>query len=191
VFLDRDGVINRKMPEGSYIRSEADLQLLPGVPEAIAQLNRAEVRVLVVSNQRGVALGYYTPEAVNKINAGLQAQLKAHAAHVDAFYFCPHDDHECECRKPLPGMFNQSLAQFPEIDPETSVMIGDSLSDIEFGKNLKMRTIWIAGDPSTRRPGWKIASRSATLTCKSLAQAVESLLIGDTADESMRPRFTK
>jgi len=71
VFLDRDGVINQKMPEGEYVRSAADFRLLPGVPAAIARLNRAGVRVIVVSNQRGVALGFYTTEAVDSIHANL------------------------------------------------------------------------------------------------------------------------
>ena len=75
VFLDRDGVLNEKMPEGSYVTSWADFQILPGVPEAIARLNRAGLRVIVVSNQRGIALGLYTAADVDAIHAGFQRIL--------------------------------------------------------------------------------------------------------------------
>jgi len=176
VFLDRDGVINEKMPEGRYVCSESDLRVLPGAPEAIALLNRAGVRVLVVSNQRGIALGLYTPEDVHAIHSSLQRQLQAHGAHIDAFYFCPHDKQTCRCRKPLPGLCEQAIAQFPDINVETSVMIGDSLSDIEFGNRLKMGTIWIAGGPNPRTEGAAIAEQSATWSCSSLSEAVDYLL---------------
>ena len=79
--------------------------------------------------------------------------LKAHGAHVDAFYFCPHDRLECNCRKPLPGMFEQAQLDFPEISATTSAMIGDSLPDIEFGRRLGMRTVFIEGDAERQKPG--------------------------------------
>lgn len=164
------------MPEGHYVRSESDLRVLPGAPQAIARLNRAGVRVLVVSNQRGIALGLYTAEDVHAIHASLQRQLQTHGAHIDAFYVCPHDKGACQCRKPLPGLYEQAAAQFPDIDAGTSAMIGDSLSDIEFGSRLKMRAIWIAGDASTRKPGSELAAQSAMWNCSSLADAVDALL---------------
>jgi D-glycero-D-manno-heptose 1,7-bisphosphate phosphatase len=176
VFLDRDGVINEKMPEGRYVQSEDDLRIVLGAPQAIGKLNRAGIRVLVVSNQRGIALGLYTPEDVHAIHAILQAQLRAQGACIDAFYFCPHDKGACECRKPMPGLYEQATAQFPDIDAETSVMIGDSLSDVEFGNRLKMRTIWIGGDPETRKPGSEMAEHCATWSCSSLVEAVDLLL---------------
>jgi D-glycero-D-manno-heptose 1,7-bisphosphate phosphatase len=176
VFLDRDGVINEKMPEGRYVSSEADFRILPGVPEAIAKLNLAGIRVVVVSNQRGVALGALTSEFVEKIHAMLQEQILEHGAHVDAFYYCPHDKESCSCRKPLPGLFHQAVKDFPEITPEGSVMIGDSLSDIEFGHRIGMRTIWIQGSSSYRKPRWAEAAKLADQSCSSLPQAVEVLL---------------
>ena len=136
VFLDRDGVLNRKMPEGQYVTGWGHFELLDGVPEAIARLNQAGLRVLVVTNQRGVALGLYSAADVDAIHAQLQQTLAQYGAHIDGFYFCPHDKRECNCRKPLPGLFEQAQAQFPEIEPESSLIVGDSLSDIEFGRNL-------------------------------------------------------
>ena len=86
VFLDRDGVLNQKMPEGRYVASWKDFHILPGVPEAIVRLNQAGLRVIVVSNQRGIALGLYTAEDVNEIHSRLQRLLGAHGAHIDAFF---------------------------------------------------------------------------------------------------------
>jgi D-glycero-D-manno-heptose 1,7-bisphosphate phosphatase len=176
IFLDRDGVINRKMPEGRFVTSAAEFQPLPGVPEAIAKLNLAGLRVLVVSNQRGIALGLYTAANVLDIHAAFASQLEAHQAHVDAFYFCPHDKAQCDCRKPLPGLFHQAQADFPDITPETSVIVGDSWSDIEFGRRLGMHTIFIEGDPEHRKPGAEAARDSADLHFASLPEAVDALL---------------
>jgi D-glycero-D-manno-heptose 1,7-bisphosphate phosphatase len=176
VFLDRDGVLNEKMPEGRYVTGWHEFHLLPGVPEAIARLNRAGLRVVVVSNQRGIALGLYTAADVENMHASLQNLLKTRGAHIDAFYFCPHDKQECNCRKPLPGLFEQAAAQFPDLAAETSVMIGDSLSDIEFGHRLGMKTVFIEAAPGRQKPGAHIGAEMADLRCPSLPQAVEILL---------------
>ena len=175
IFLDRDGVVNEKVPEGSFVTRWDDFHLLPGVPEAIARLNRAGMRVLVVSNQRGVALGRYSPEDVAAIHARLQQELAAHGAHVDAFYFCPHDRDMCDCRKPLPGMFEQARRDYPQIEAAASAIIGDSASDIEFGKRLGMRTIFIEGDPAKQKPGTREAGARADARFSSLTEAVDAL----------------
>jgi len=185
VFLDRDGVINRKMPEGQYVKSWLDFEMLPGVAAAIGKLNQAGVGVFVVSNQRGIALGYYTSEDVEAVHEALQRVLKANAAHVDGFYFCPHDREECTCRKPLTGLFERARTEFPQIDPKTSVMIGDSLSDVEFGKRAGMYTVFIVGAPETRSGGAEEAERSADTSCASLADAVDHILRGDHPDRTL------
>jgi D-glycero-D-manno-heptose 1,7-bisphosphate phosphatase len=176
VFLDRDGVLNRKLPEGNYVSSWSDFELLPGVLEAIDKLKSAGLRVLVVSNQRGIALGLYTTEAVRQIHSELQNLLLARRTSIDGFYFCPHNHAECDCRKPMTGLFKRAKADFPEISAETSVMIGDSLSDIEFGRRLGMRTIFIQGDPSRQKPSAKMADELADMRCSSLLEAVDALL---------------
>jgi D-glycero-D-manno-heptose 1,7-bisphosphate phosphatase len=176
IFMDRDGVLNEKMPEGSYVASWADFHLLPGVPEAIGRLNRKGLRVVVVSNQRGIALGLYTAADVDAIHNTFQGILKAHGAHVDGFYFCPHDKGLCNCRKPLAGMFEQAADEFSAITAATSVMIGDSLSDMEFGHRLGMLTVFIDGDPERQQPGAQAARELSDLRFSSLAEAVESLL---------------
>ena len=176
VFLDRDGVLNEKMPEGEYVRSVRDLRVLPGVPEAIARLNRAGLRSIVVTNQRGMALGLYSAADLDAIHAELQKSFAVQGGHIDAFFHCPHDNQECDCRKPLTGLFHQAVAQFPSIDVTTSVMIGDSLSDIEFGRQLGMLTVFVEGDSEDGRPGSAQASETADLRFRSLTEAVDALL---------------
>src|SRR6185312_3724772 len=122
VFLDRDGVINEKAPEGEYVRHVEHLKLLPGVGAAIARLNRAGLRVVVVTNQRGVALGFYSKEDVLQIEAALDTMLSAEGARLEGFYFCPHDEGACDCRKPQAGLFEQARRDFPEILASESVM---------------------------------------------------------------------
>jgi histidinol-phosphate phosphatase family protein len=107
-----------------------EFHVLPGVPEALRRLNEAGMRVIVVSNQRGIALGLYTAADVEAIHADFQRQLNGAGARIDAFFICPHDKGQCNCRKPLPGLFEQAVATFPDITAATSVIIGDSLSDI-------------------------------------------------------------
>jgi len=176
IFLDRDGVLNEKMPEGTYVRSAADFHPLPGAAEAISKLNRAGVRVVVVSNQRGIARGLYTATDVNAIHTAFQKYLEGFGARVDGFYFCPHDKEQCNCRKPLPGLFEQALAEFPQITAAASAMLGDSLSDIEFGRRLGMLTVFIAGEAEHRSPSAEDARALADLRFPSLAEAVEALL---------------
>ena len=176
VFLDRDGVLNRKLPEGRYVTSWSEFQPLPGVAQAIARLNRAGLRVIVVSNQRGIAVGLYTADDVRQIHSALQRWLQPQGAHIDAFYFCPHDEQQCNCRKPLPGLFHQARAEFPDIDAASSIMIGDSLSDIQFGHRLGMRTIFLEGEPGVQKPGVISARRLADLCFPSLSEATDALL---------------
>jgi D-glycero-D-manno-heptose 1,7-bisphosphate phosphatase len=179
VFLDRDGVINRKMPEGQYVKTWNDFHLLPGAAEAIAKLKRAGLLVIVATNQRGIALGLYRAEDVDQIHARLQRELAAQGAQIDGFYICPHDRDTCDCRKPLTGLFDQAKAAFPKILRETSLLIGDSLSDIEFGRNLGMTTIFIEGeakDVEGRNIDNAIAAQLADFCFGSLSEAVDAVL---------------
>jgi histidinol-phosphate phosphatase family protein len=177
VFLDRDGVLNEKMPEGSFVSDWVHFHILPGVVEAIGRLNRAGLRVIVVSNQRGIALGLYSTSDVEIIHRNFQAVLRAQGAHVDGFYYCPHEKHQCNCRKPLSGLFERAVIEFPEITARNSVMIGDSLSDIEFGQRLGMLTVFVDGDPTRQKPGIEAAQKLANLHFRSLFEAVDHLTV--------------
>ncbi len=176
VFLDRDGVLNRKMPEGAYVCDWAQFQWLPGAIEAVARMNRAELTVILVSNQRGIALGLYTPEQLELIHANMQSQLARYGGRLDAIYYCPHDRGECHCRKPETGLFEQAWQRFPQASAQNSLVIGDSLSDIQAGHRLGMKTIFIDGEPDRRKPGSAIAAELADEIAGSLLEAVETHL---------------
>lgn len=120
VFLDRDGVLNQAARPGEYITSCDELIVLPGVPEAVAALNRAGKKVIVVTNQRGVALGLYTLEELALIHAKLTDELASRGAHLDAIYFCPHNKGQCACRKPGTGMFEDAFRDFPGRHPSAA-----------------------------------------------------------------------
>jgi histidinol-phosphate phosphatase family protein len=139
-FLDRDGVINRKAPEGQYITRWEDMEFLPGVAGGITLLKRSGFTVIVVSNQRCVAKGLLTAEGLNQLHERIQAALAAKGAIIDAGFYCPHDvDPPCTCRKPKPGLLFDA-ARMHGIVLDASWMIGDSDSDIDAGKAAGCKT---------------------------------------------------
>jgi D-glycero-D-manno-heptose 1,7-bisphosphate phosphatase len=172
VFLDRDGVINRKPLEGDYIRNWSQFVFLPGVEEAVRTLNRAGKTVSVVTNQRGIALGLYTEQDLADIHHHLQEHFLTNGARIDAFYFCPHDRNQCECRKPGTALLEQAFRDFPNATAQNSLLIGDSLSDIQAAKKMGMRSIFIEGEPDRRKAGAEKAAELADTVCSCLAQAV-------------------
>jgi D-glycero-D-manno-heptose 1,7-bisphosphate phosphatase len=176
VFLDRDGVVNRKQPEGAYVTDWRQFEWLPGAVEAIARLNRAGMTVILVTNQRGIALGLYTHEQVELIHKNMRAHLALHGARVDGIYYCPHDVGECRCRKPDVGLFEQACKDFPLASADNSVVIGDSLSDIQAGQRMGMKTIFIQGEADSQKAGAKVAAESADAVAGSLLEAVEDHL---------------
>jgi D-glycero-D-manno-heptose 1,7-bisphosphate phosphatase len=142
VFLDRDGTINVKAPEGDYVKSWEEFELLPGAVEAVRALRDAGLRVVIVTNQRGIALGRMTEDDLAEIHSRMLEQLGP----VDAVYHCPHDEGECDCRKPLPGMLVRAAEEVPGVDLARSVTIGDSESDMEAGRAAGTRTLLIGRD---------------------------------------------
>ena len=176
VFLDREGILNRKPPEGKYVTSWEQFDPLPGIEQAIARLNRSGRTVIVVTNQRGIALGRMTLADLDTIHKRLRDHLAPYGARLDAIYSCPHDVGQCRCRKPDTGLFEQAFADFPAARPYNSVMIGDSLSDIEAGTRIGMATIFIPGDAVNQQPGSDRAARLATATASSLPDCVDRYL---------------
>ena len=175
-LLDRDGVLNRKPPEGSYISRPEDLELLPGVGEAIRLLNQNEVTVAVLTNQRGVALGLYDQARLGEIHAVLRNELRRERAHLDAIYVCPHDEGQCDCRKPKTGLIRQAFEDFPFATLENSVLIGDSLPDILAGRSFGLRTIFLEGEPGNQKAGAGEAAQLADWQAPDLLAAVRRLL---------------
>lgn len=142
VFLDRDGVINRRLPD-DYVKSWKEFEFLPNVKEALAELSKNNLRLIVITNQRGIALGLMTEQELASIHARMIAELNKAGVKITAIYHCPHDRNQCDCRKPQTGLFLKAKQDFPEIDFARSVMIGDSVSDIEAGLKAGCHTIFI------------------------------------------------
>jgi len=168
VLLDRDGTINVKAPEGSYITAPEQLELLPGAADAIRALNEAGVPVVVVTNQRGIALGHMTEDDLAGVHARLGCLLHQSRARVDGIFYCPHDKGLCQCRKPGTLLLRQAQGQLALDTLANSVMIGDSPSDVEAGRRLGARTILLS-------PGSAAAGTGAEVAI-SLLDAVSRLL---------------
>ena len=177
VFLDRDGVLNQKPSRGKYITRMEELALLPGVEDAIAALNRSGRKVVVLTNQRGIALGLYTQAELDRIHAHLQAQLAVRGGHLDAIYVCPHDAGQCDCRKPLTGLFEQAFRDFPEATPQRSIMVGDSLRDIEAGLRVGMATAMILSDDGEPTAEDDRAAALAQVLARSLSELVDRYFV--------------
>jgi len=168
-FLDRDGVINRKAREGEYVTRWEEMQILPGVSGAIALLNRAGFRVIVVSNQRCVAKGLITTADLEALHRRLCEALARDGATIDAIYYCPHETQPpCRCRKPQPGMLLDA-ARDHDIDLGASWMIGDSKADVEAGKSAGCNTALLTGGERGAREG-------AGTVAASLLEAVQHIL---------------
>jgi len=146
VFLDRDGVICEDV---NYMKNPSQFKLIPGVGSAISLLNDIGLKVVVVSNQSGVARGYLTEEDVKKVNQKMINELGG-SCHIDAIYYCPHHPEmgskaykkECDCRKPNPGML-KFAAQDLNLDLERSFIIGDKMDDILTGYRVGCETILV------------------------------------------------
>lgn len=145
LFLDRDGVINHRIP-GQYISDPKDLKLTEGCAQAIASFNLIFARVVVVTNQAGIGKEIMTNDDLNAVHDYITKRIALYGARLDKYYHCPEKpDPNNLCRKPAPGMALQAKNDFPEIDFAKSIMVGDSLSDINFGKQLGMKTVLVKG----------------------------------------------
>jgi D-glycero-D-manno-heptose 1,7-bisphosphate phosphatase len=147
VFLDRDGTINAKMPEGDYVKCPGELTLLPGAARAVAEINRASRKVIVITNQRGIALGRMSEADLRAVHGRLQFLVgQAAGGSFTGFIHCPHDKDECECRKPQPGMFWNAATRWPDVNLRESVMIGDSWSDVQAAEAAGIAALHIGVD---------------------------------------------
>lgn len=151
VFLDRDGTINAEV---DYVNRVSDFKLLPGAAQAIRALNRAGVRVIVASNQSGVARGYLTMATLGRITGKMREMLKRQGARLDAVYYCPfHPDDKPACRKPEIGMALEARERFG-LDLKKCFMVGDTRADMEFGRNMGARTVLVASGHTRGDEAW-------------------------------------
>jgi D-glycero-D-manno-heptose 1,7-bisphosphate phosphatase len=148
VFLDRDGTLNVKAPEGEYVTSAEGLTWLPGACEAVRLFTDAGVRVIVVTNQRGIALGRMTEDDLSAIHQRMLDELDAAGGRVSRIYHCPHEAGTCDCRKPEVGMFLQAQRDFPEIRFDRSAVIGDSASDMAAARRIGATAVYLGDSDS-------------------------------------------
>lgn len=142
LFLDRDGVINVESV-GSYITTWDEFVFHEGALDAIASLGRVFGNIVVVSNQRGVGRGIMTMESLREINGNMRRLVAEHGGRIDKVYSATAVGDEDRNRKPNTGMGLQAQEDFPHIDFKRSVMVGNSISDMEFGKRLSMYTVFL------------------------------------------------
>jgi D-glycero-D-manno-heptose 1,7-bisphosphate phosphatase len=178
LFLDRDGTI---IEEAEYLASPEQVRLIPGAAEAIARLNALGIPVVVVTNQSGVARGYFSEAQVAEVHAHLDWLLAKSSAHIDRYYVCPHHPREgvsayrrdCDCRKPQPGLLLRAAAEM-HLELGKSCVIGDKLTDLDAGARAGCRTILV-------RTGYGVSHEEEARTrdvrllgvADSLAEAVE------------------
>lgn len=152
LFLDRDGVVNVRLMD-DYVKNTNEFQLLPGVAKSLAKVRPLFKRIVVVTNQQGIGKGLMTERNLFDIHSYCSELLEKDGAFIDAYYFAPElTSANSPLRKPNIGMGLQAKEQFPEIDFSKSIMVGDSNSDIEFGKNLGMNTVFIDHASGERHP---------------------------------------
>jgi len=163
LFLDRDGVINRDK-EGDYIRNAGEFFMLEKVSDAINIFNKTFGVTVVVTNQKGVGKGLMTLEDLHGIHGLMTEQLSTTGGRLDKVYFCTDLDNNSPNRKPQHGMALQAQADFPQIDFSKSIMVGNRLSDMEFGRNAGMYTVFVATThPETPYPHPLIDARYESL----------------------------
>ncbi|MBE3122255.1 MAG: D-glycero-beta-D-manno-heptose 1,7-bisphosphate 7-phosphatase [Thermoplasmata archaeon] len=170
IFLDRDGVINKKPPKAEYVKKWNEFEFLPGAIEALELLTKNGYHVYLITNQAGIARGVMTESDLRSIHEHLQRELHNNKAKIDGIYYCPHGwDENCECRKPKPGMFFQA-ARDHQLDLSKTVFIGDDERDLQAGNAAGVKTILVTPE-------------------KNLLQVVHSLL-GSTANKRIDTYYT-
>lgn len=181
VFLDRDGTINEDV---HYLSDPKMFKLLPGAAEAIKLLNMSSLKSIVVTNQAGVARGFFTEETVKRIHEEMKHQLAEKGAYIDAIYYCPHHATEgigkykknCWCRKPNPGML-QRAANDLDLDLESCYLVGDKIIDVETGKKVGCTTFLIlTGDKPQQMEHLKKDCLNPDFILRDLYEAVKKIL---------------
>lgn len=146
LFLDRDGTINRRIV-GDYVREWDQFEFLEGAVEGIAHLSTLFARVIVVTNQQGIGRGLMSHQQLRDIHAEMLERIAYNGGRIDEIYYCPDLAAELPaCRKPEPGMALQAAQDYPDITFTKSIMVGDTASDMAFGKRLGMATVLIVDD---------------------------------------------
>ena len=178
ILLDRDGVINKDPGPKQYITSPEELYILPGVVDAIRKLNMAGYEVTVVSNQAGVAKGFYTQKALDEVTKKMLSLIENGGGKIRQVLYCTHrDEDNCDCRKPKPGLLKRALSGFP-VSPGDVFFVGDGTVDIKAGQAFGCRTILVLSGRSKMecRAGWGV---EPDYIASDLSEAVEKIVLND------------
>jgi len=152
LFLDRDGVINKR-PPNDYVKTWDEFEFLPGVLEALNILSLKFSKIIIITNQQGIGKNVMTIEDLQIIHDNLIREISEKKGRIDAIYFCPDlATKAVNCRKPNIQMAKQAKIDYPDIDFSISIMAGDTLSDMQFGKNAGMKTVFINTNNSPLTP---------------------------------------
>jgi D-glycero-D-manno-heptose 1,7-bisphosphate phosphatase len=185
VFMDRDGTISEEV---GYVNHPSRYRVFPYSAEAVRLLNEAGWLAILVTNQAGVARGYFTEDIITAVHGVLASELEKQGARLDAIYYCAHHPtvgdepyrFDCDCRKPKPGLIERAAREF-EIDLAHSWMIGDRYSDIELARNAQVRSAFVLsgygrGEWEYQRLAWK---HEPDMVAEDLLQAVKKMVMGD------------
>lgn len=182
VFIDRDGTISEEV---GYVNHPTRYRVFPYAAEAIRTLNDAGWLAVLVTNQAGVARGYFAEEMIGRVHALLAEELERGGARLDAVYYCPHHPTvgdapyrlDCDCRKPRPGLIRRAESELG-IDPEASWMVGDRYGDVELARNAGLRSAFVLsgyglGEWEHQRAGWK---HHPDIVADNLLEAVRAII---------------
>ncbi len=170
LFLDRDGVINKRLM-GDYVKSVVTFDFLPGVLEAVSFLSNFFETTVIVTNQQGIGKGLMSAEDLNKVHTHLLKTVELNKGHINKVYFAPQLAKEnSTMRKPNTGMALQAQDDFPSINFEKSIMVGDTLSDMAFGKNAGMVTVLVGNESDESHPNIDFAYQDLYAFSKALQQ---------------------
>ena len=179
IFLDRDGVINKDPMEKGYVTEWNEFSFLPGAKEAIIKLNKAGFKIIIISNQAGIAKGIYTEDALSEITKNMLSEIERAGGHIEKAYYCVHKNEDnCDCRKPKVGLFEKALTELKlKINYSETYFIGDGITDMEAGKQFGLKTVLLMCGKTTeeklRRAGIK-----PDLICNNLPEAVDRVTDG-------------
>ena len=181
VFIDRDGTINK---EAGYINHPDNFEIYPFVAQAVRLLNKYDILAVVVTNQAGIARGYFPIENMFRLHDKMVNELEKNGARLDGIYYCPHHPSskipeyakDCDCRKPKPGMIKQAVKDLA-IDEKKMYVVGDKVSDIELGWNTGCKTLFVlTGYGKGELAKFEGKGKKPDFICENLLEAVVEII---------------
>jgi len=194
VFIDRDGTISEEV---GYVNHPSRYRVFPFAAAAVRRLNEAGWLAVLITNQAGVARGYFAEDLIHTVHDLLRRELAAGGAHLDGIYYCPHHPlvgeppyrQACDCRKPRPGLINRAAAELP-VDLSRSWVVGDRYSDVELARNASLRAAFVMtgygrGEWEYSRHLWTGWRGKPEIVAEDLLEAVERIISSE-AQKEMR-----